>query len=210
MISRRVLIVSVPALAAVAPLAAAFGDTAVPVALTPADQGWIDRVETALNGLTTLKARFLQVDSAGRTTQGVAWLQRPGRMRFQYDKPSDLLLVADGTEVVFHDPKLDQTTTIPLDRTPLGLLLAPVIRLSGSVTVTGFAHGDGTVQVTLERSASPSDGSLTLVFSETPFALRSWSVVDAQGRDTRVDLYDVATGGTFPPTLFQPPAGGNE
>ncbi len=213
MVPRRFVLLSVPALVAVPlvglPLAAARGDTAVPASLTPADQGWIDRVQTALNGITTLKARFLQVDSAGRTTQGDAWIERPGRMRFQYDKPSGLLLVADGTQVVFHDPKLDQTTTIPIDRTPLGLLLAPDIRLAGGVTVTGFAHEAGTVQVTLERSASPSDGSLTLVFSDTPFALRSWSVVDAQGRDTRVDLYDVATGGTFPPALFRAPAGGN-
>ena len=114
--------------------------------------------------------------------------------------------MADGTEVVFHDPKLDQTTTIPLARTPLGLLLAPAIRLGGDVTVTGFAHAAGTVQVTLERTASPGDGSLTLVFSDAPFALRSWSVLDAQGRDTRVDLYDVVTGGSFAPALFRAPA----
>ncbi len=207
MLLRRAVLVSMSALAVAAPVARARADAAVPAVLTPADQGWIGRVETALNGITTLKARFLQIDSTGRTIGGIAWLDRPGRMRFEYDKPSALLLVANGADVVFHDPKLDQTTTIPLGRTPLGLLLAPAIRLSGTVTVTGFSHGAGTVQVTLERTASPADGSLTLVFSETPFALRSWSVVDAQGRDTRVDLYDVVTGGSFPLSLFQAPSG---
>ena len=177
--------------------------------LSPADQGWVDRVAAYLNSVGTLKARFLQIAADGGTTQGTAWLDRPGRMRFEYDKPSPLLLVANDGQVVFRDSKLDQTTTVPLARTPLGLLLAPDIRLSGDVTVSGFSHANSQVQVTLQRTASPSDGSLTLVFSDQPFALRSWTVVDAQSRETRVDLYDVAVGGTFPATLFALPAGGN-
>ncbi len=180
---------------------------ATPAALTPADQGWIDRVAQYLNGVTTLKARFLQIAADGATTQGTAWLDRPGRMRFEYDKPSPLLLVASGGNVVFRDSKLDQTTSVPLSRTPLGLLLAPDIKLAGDVTVTAFTHANAQVQVTLERTASPSDGSLMLVFSEQPFALRSWTVVDAQNRETRVDLYDVAIGGSFPDTLFAFPGG---
>ena len=174
-------------------------------ALAPADQGWIDRVQATLNATTTLKARFLQIAADGATTQGTAWLDRPGRMRFEYDKPSPLLLVANDGQVVFRDSKLDQTTSVPLARTPLGLLLAPDIRLSGDVTVTGFSHANAQVQVTLERTASPGDGSLTLVFSAQPFALRSWSVLDAQNRETRVDLYDVALGGAFPDALFALP-----
>ena len=188
-------------------LLVSFGARAAP--LSPADQGWVDRVAAALNGVTTLKARFLQIAADGGTTQGTAWLDRPGRMRFEYDKPSPLLLVANDGQVVFRDSKLDQTTTVPLERTPLGLLLAPDIKLSGDVTVSNFSHANNQVQVTLERTKSPSDGSLTLVFSDQPFALRSWTVVDAQNRETRVDLYDVAVGGAFPAALFALPAGGN-
>lgn len=186
---------------------AARADAAKPAVLSPADQGWVDRVQAALNAVATLKARFLQIAPDGATTQGTAWLDRPGRMRFEYDKPSPLLLVANNGEVVFRDNKLDQTTTVPLSRTPLGLLLAPDIRLTGDVTVTGFSHARATVQVTVERTASPGDGSLTLVFSEQPFALRSWTVLDAQNRETRVDLYDVALGGSFSPALFDLPKG---
>lgn len=186
---------------------AARADQAVPAALTPADQGTIQRIEQTINAITTLKARFLQISGDGSTTQGTAWLDRPGRMRFEYDKPSPLLLVANDGQVVFRDAKLDQTTTIPLARTPLGLLLAPDVKLSGPVTVTALSHGNAQLQVTLERTASPSDGSLTLVFSESPFALRSWSVIDAQGRETRVDLYDVALGGSFSDDLFVLPKG---
>ncbi len=195
-------------LAAGGPFVPARADTAIATRLTPADQGWVGRAESWLDALTTLKAQFLQIAPDGATSQGTAWLDRPGRMRFEYDKPSPLLLVANDGKVVFHDSKLDQVTTVPLDRTPLGLLLAPSIKLSGNVTVTGFAHRQGQLQLTLERTSSPGDGSLSLVFSEQPFALRSWTVLDAQGRETRVDLYDVSTGGTFAGSLFDLGQGG--
>jgi outer membrane lipoprotein-sorting protein len=173
-----------------------------PAALTPADRGWIERVQATLNGITTLKARFLQIAPDGRTSQGAAWLDRPGRMRFEYDKPSPLLLVAGGGKLVFNDSQLKQTTSLPLEKTPLGLLLRPNLTLAGDVTVTAFHHADGQLQLTLVRTATPGDGSLTLIFSDQPLALRSWSVIDAQGRQTRVDLYDIVLGGALPQSLF--------
>jgi outer membrane lipoprotein-sorting protein len=171
-------------------------------ALTPADRGWVERIQQTLDSIATLKARFLQIAPDGRTTQGTAWLDRPGRMRFEYAKPSPLLLVAGGGKLVFHDSQLKQTTSLPLDKTPLGLLLRPNVTLSGDVTLTAFRHADGQLQLTLVRTASPGDGSLTLIFSDQPLALRSWSVIDAQGRQTRVDLYDIVLGGALPQRLF--------
>jgi outer membrane lipoprotein-sorting protein len=170
--------------------------------LTPADRGWVQRIQQTMGSITTLKARFLQIAPDGRTSQGTAWLDRPGRMRFEYAKPSPLLLVAGGGKLVFNDSQLKQTTVLPLDRTPLGLLLRPNLTLSGDVTLTAFHHADGQLQLTLVRTASPGEGSLTLIFSDQPLALRSWSVVDAQGRETRVDLYDIVLGGSLPQSLF--------
>ena len=175
----------------------------VEAALTPADRGWVERVQDTLARITTLKARFLQIAPDGRTSQGTAWLDRPGRMRFEYDKPSPLLLVAGGGKVVFNDSQLKQTTVLPLDKTPVGLLLRPDLTLTGDVTLTAFSHAGGELQLTLVRTASPGDGSLTLIFSDQPLALRSWSVIDAQGRQTRVDLYDVTLGGVLPQSLFE-------
>ena len=173
-----------------------------PAPLTPADRGWIARIQDTLNAVTTLKGRFQQIAPDGRRSTGVVWLDRPGRMRFEYDKPSPLLLVAGDGRLVFTDSALKQTTEIPLDKTPLGLLLRPQLSLSGDVTATGFRRGNGMLQVTLVRSASPSDGSLTVFMTEAPLALRGWSVVDAQGRETRIDLFDLAAGGAMPAGLF--------
>jgi outer membrane lipoprotein-sorting protein len=138
----------------------------------------------------------------GSTAGGIAWLERPGRMRFQYDPPSPLLLVAGHGLVVFYDKQLDQTTNIPIGSTPLGILLAEHLTLSGPVSVVGLQRQTGQLQVTLRRTASPGDGTLTLVFSDPPMALRQWVVVDAQRQETRVTLFDVQLGGSFDPQMF--------
>ncbi len=175
-----------------APTAALADDTSADIA----------RVQDYLNGLKTLKAKFLQVAPNGAVSQGTVWLERPGRMRFQYDPPTPLLLVAGHGLLVFHDSQLDQTTNIPLGRTPLGILLADNVKLSGDVTVTAVSHQNGYLELSLDRTAVPGDGLLTLFFTEKPFALREWVVTDAQRRETRVTLFDPQYGGTFDQSLF--------
>jgi outer membrane lipoprotein-sorting protein len=155
-----------------------------------------------LNNLRALKGRFLQVGPDGKTTQGTMWLQRPGRMRFQYDKPSPLLLVAGSGVVTFYDAQLGQTTNIPLTQTPLGLLLADTISLNGDVTVTDFQRQQGQLLVTLVRTKSPGDGSLTLMLNTDPLALVGWSVVDAEGRETRLRISNIELGSSFDESLF--------
>lgn len=194
------------------------GETAIPVAsssapaavaLSASDKAWLKRIEQVLNQSKTFQARIQQLDAEGKRTTGTVWMKRPGQMRLAYDPPSPLLLVANGGKVVFRDNQLDQTTVIPIERTPLGLLLRPHVSLTDDVTVTGFQHDNGLVQVTLVRTSSPGDGSLTLVFYETPVALRSWSVLDAQGRETRVTLFDVHAGADIPASTFVLPAEDN-
>ena len=170
--------------------------------LSAQDRAAVARVEGALNGIRTLKARFQQIAPNGSVSGGTAWLDRPGRMRFQYDAPAPFLLVAGHGLLVFNDSQLQQTSNIPLSRTPLGLLLEDNLKLSGDVTVTKVARLPGQIQVTVLRTATPSEGSITLIFADNPLTLRSWVVVDAQRQETRISLYDVQLGGTFDQSLF--------
>ncbi len=105
-------------------------------------------------------------------------------MRFEYDPPSPFLLVGGYGLLVFTMRSLQQTSNIPMSRTPLGLLLQDNLKLSGGITVSQLVRYPGQLQVTLYRTASPSEGTLTLVFADQPLALRSWIVVDAQRRET--------------------------
>jgi outer membrane lipoprotein-sorting protein len=170
--------------------------------LSAADQALISQIEAYLNGLTALTANFLQVAADGSTRTGKAWLQRPGKMRFEYDPPDPQLLVAGFGLLVYHDPALDQTTNIPLSATPLGILLSNHVVLSGGVSVTDIQQGLGEIDITLIRTGQAAQGSLTLVFGTNPLQLRQWQVLDAQQRETRVSLYDIAPGGPFPDSLF--------
>jgi outer membrane lipoprotein-sorting protein len=169
---------------------------------TAQDQADLTRVETYLDGIHTLKAHFLQVAPDGGLSEGTAWLERPGRLRFQYDPPAPFILVANHGLLVFHDTKLQQVTNLPLSQTPLGILLSDHVRLSGDVTVTRLARLPGQLQVSLIRTSRPSDGTLTLIFSDNPLALRQWTVVDAQRKETRVTLYNVELGANFDQDLF--------
>jgi len=105
--------------------------------------------------------------------------------------------------VVFHDKQLNQTSNIPLSSTPLGILLAEQVKLQGNVTVTGMERLPGQIQVSLVRTSSPGDGTLTLIFADNPLTLRQWTVLDAQRKETRVTLYNVELGGKFDPKLFE-------
>jgi outer membrane lipoprotein-sorting protein len=105
--------------------------------------------------------------------------------------------------VVFQDKALNQTSNIPIGQTPLGILLADHVRLQGDVSVTAMQRLPGQIQVSLIRTASPGDGTLTLSFADNPLTLRQWTVLDAQRQETRVTLYNVETGGKFDQKLFE-------
>ena len=173
-----------------------------PAPLTPQDRADLARIGAYLNSIHTLKAHFLQVAPNGGASEGTAWMQRPGRMRFQYDPPSPLLLVAGHGLFVYYDRELRQVTNIPLGSTPLGLLLRQEISLAGDATVTAFARQPGQIEITLVKTDSPGDGSLTLVFADNPLALRQWVVTDSQRRETSVTLYNVELGGQFDQDMF--------
>jgi outer membrane lipoprotein-sorting protein len=166
------------------------------------DRALVQRVEAYLNGLTALRARFLQVAQNGASAQGTAWILRPGRMRFDYDPPEPMLLVASGGQVMMFDRELRQPTTVPASSTPLGLLLRERIVLSGDITVTETARRGGFLHVTLHRTGAPAEGRLTLTFEENTLQLRQWTVVDAQARETRVTLYEIDTNVRPNPRIF--------
>ena len=193
---------SLLALPAVTLLAAARPAAAQQAQPSAQDRADIARAEAWLNNLRSLKARFLQISQNGAAAEGTAWIVRPGRMRFEYDPPEPLLLVASHGQFFYFDKALKQPTTLPLSATPLGLLLRDNLRLSGDVTVSRVERSGGLVRVTLHRTGQAAEGRLTLVFSDNPFELRQWVVVDAQGRETRVSLYQPEYGGRYPELLF--------
>ena len=160
--------------------------------------------EGFLNHLVSLKARFLQLSENGATAQGTAWIVRPGKMRFEYDPPDPMLLVANGGQFFYLDRELHQPSIVPTSSTPLGLLLRENMSFSSNeVTVTSVEHAQGFFRITLHRTGQQAEGRLTLVFADDPCELRQWEVVDAQGRATRVTLSGMEYGARYPSLLFE-------
>jgi len=183
------------------PAGARFAHAGYPT--TQQDTADIGQVQAYLNSIHTLKAHFLQVAPDGAMSQGTVWMERPGRMRFEYDPPAPFLLVAGGGVLSFEDRSINQVSQVPLSLTPLGILLSDHINLAGPVTVTDLQRLPGQLQVTLVRSNSTQDGTLTLLFTENPMSLRQWTVQDAQDRTTTVTLYNMEQGVNLNPDLFQ-------
>jgi outer membrane lipoprotein-sorting protein len=171
--------------------------------LSDQDRADIARVETYLNGIRTLSARFMQVSDSGGTAEGKLYLSRPGKLRLEYDPPVPILMVANGGFLIHYDKQLKSVTHLPIDSTPAGLLVRDHVALSGDVTVSAVERGPGSLRVSLLQTKDPNAGRITLVFGERPFALSNWQVVDAQGNVTRVALIDPRVGVPLDSSLFR-------
>ena len=174
-----------------------------PALLTPQDTLELQRIAAYLNGIRTMTADFQQVANNGAVSTGRLWISRPGRMRFQYNPPDPIVLLADATSVYYWDKQLDQVSKYDLRQTPAWFFLRDPISFGPDVTVTQFEQVGNVVRVTIIETAQPDAGSLTLVFIENPLTLRQWIVVDQEGKTTAVSLSDLQFGMALDPRLFQ-------
>lgn len=184
------------------PLAAAHAAPAE-LQLNPQDTLVLQRVAAYLNGIHTMTARFSQLAGTGQQSSGTMYISRPGRMRFEYDPPNPITLIADTFYVYYWDKDLHQVQQVGLKSTPAWFFLRDPINFTADSVVTGFQRADNQIRISVVERASPDSGSLTMVFTENPLALRQWTVVDQQGKTTTVTLSDLQYGVALNPNLFQ-------
>jgi outer membrane lipoprotein-sorting protein len=195
LLTRRGLASLVLAVALAAPAAAAL----------PPDQAELVRqVERYFNGIATLEASFRQLAPDGSESTGKLFIDRNlGALRFDYDPPSKILLVAPGDwRLVFYDGSIQQVNVIPIAETPLGFLLSQEVSLTGDVNVQSVAERGDEAEVTLIRAKEPDQGKVVLTLTRDPMRLTRWAVTDAQGLTTTVVLEDLRTGMELDRRLF--------
>lgn len=188
-------------------LATRFARALVPVAIVAAPAAApastasdLAKVQTHLKAVSSMTANFSQTDARGRTLTGTLQLKRPGRIRFEYGRGVDVLVVADGQRLTFVDYEVGQKSSWRLNETPLGLLLSPNPDIKRIATV--IPNDDPRVLVVRARDPARNEyGTLILAFireASAPGGLRlyGWTAVDAQGKRTQVRLsnqrYNVA------------------
>jgi outer membrane lipoprotein-sorting protein len=191
-------------IALASPAAAPSGEAAPSPAFDAAARKDLQRIESYLDNLRTLHARFVQVTPEGGYAEGEVYLSRPGKARFEYDPPQEILLVADGQGLIFYDKGLEQVSYLPLSASPAGFFLDERIVLTGKkVAVTALRRSPGLLQITLVNRKEPEAGRLTITFGDRPLVLRNWTVDDAQGQTVTVALINMETGLTLDPKLFE-------
>lgn len=188
------------------PPAQATGPRPLPPAPAPdgrAQRATVDRVNAYYNSIQSLTGTFTQVDPDGSRRTGDFYMQKPGRVRFEYDPPSPIELIANGQSVAVRDRTLNTQDITPLDQTPLRFLLAERIDLANDPHVTGVYQDDHFVSVAIEEKV-PMIGTyrLLILFDAKDYTLKQWIVTDPQGYDTQVSLANLKPNGRPDPKLF--------
>lgn len=164
----------------------------------------IERANSYLTSVQTLIGDFAQIGPDGSKSEGKFYLQKPGRIRFEYNPPSVIELIADGQSLVVRDRKLATQDVYPLSQTPLRFLLADRIDLLRDTTVVSVKADDVFISVTIEEKQTfGGTHRLTLMFNAKDSQLRQWTVTDPQGYDTTVAVYNLDNSKRLDPGLFK-------
>ena len=190
MIDRRHFLIAGSAMLAAGPVAAS--------------QLSLNAISAYLNSIKMAKAGFQQINEDGSRASGTLYIQRPGRMRFEYDPPVKLLVMAGGGQVGIFDGKsnLKRAERYPLRRTPLNLILERKVNLARRNMVVGHEFDGNFTVVTAQDPEHPEYGRLQLKFAANPVVLREWVVTDGQGSRTKVVLGDLEIPESLSPSLF--------
>ncbi len=186
------------------PFAALLGRTGSSTSLNPEQRAIIGRINGYLSSVQNLQGKFVQVGPDGRRSQGDFYISKPGRVRFEYDDPSPIELIADGSSVVVRDRKLATQDVYPLSQTPLRFLLADKVDLMKDSSLTAVYADDTFVTAVLEENNGLIGKSrLMIMFNAKDMQLKQWTVTDPQGYDTTVAVYNLDTSKTPDPSMFK-------
>ncbi|HXW28648.1 MAG TPA: outer membrane lipoprotein carrier protein LolA [Xanthobacteraceae bacterium] len=194
-------VVPVPPPSKLPPVAVGPGGT---MAFDAKQRALVERVNTYLSGVQTLVGDFVQVAPDGSRSEGKFYMQKPGRIRFEYNPPSPIELVSDGQSLVVRDRKLATQDLYPLSQTPLRFLLADRIDLLNDTNLVGvYADALFVTLVIEQKQVFGGTHRLLLMFGAQDFQLRQWTITDPQGYDTTVAVYNLDSSKKLDPDLFR-------
>ncbi|ORE95264.1 LolA family protein [Acuticoccus yangtzensis] len=163
----------------------------------------LTEINSYFNAIHTMRGEFVQFGPDGSRTQGRFAISRPGKVRFFYDRPSTLDIIADGQSVAVRDRRRNTQDIWPLSKTPLRFLLDNTINLTEDAKVTDVEVAPDLISVRIEENTAFGEGALTLLFDAETKELKQWNVIDGKGQETSVSIYNVSTGVSVDPDLFE-------
>jgi len=173
-------------------------------AFDPRQRALASKVSNYLSNITILTGNFVQIGPDGRRASGELYIQKPGKVRFEYDPPSPLEIIADGEGVAVRDRKLAHTDFYKLSQTPLRYLLADRIDLLRDTNVVAVSADETYVTITIEeKQALIGTSRLMVMFDAKDFRLKQWTITDPQGFDTTVAVSNLDSSRRPDPSLFK-------
>lgn len=177
---------------------------AKPVLAQAAAGASAQRIADHFSSVKTMMGEFVQFGPRGEQTGGKFFIERPGKLRFNFEDPSPLRVIADGRNVVVGNVKLKTWDIYPLSKTPLSLLLSERIDLT-SATVRSVREETDLTTIVLGNKSIFGDSTITMMFDTKTFDLRQWTITDAQNKDTSVMVYNVRNGVAMDERVFTIP-----
>ena len=165
--------------------------------------GELEKIQSYLNGFDNVKANFEQWDVNGEYSNGLFYLQKPGKIRLDYNPPSKLVIVADGQTIYFADGKTGDISYTPISNTPASFFLNKQIDLRSDFKISEFYREGKKIIIVLKKKTDDDIGSLKLTFiDDSAFFLQQWVIIDPQGKKTIVKLNAIEIGAKLAPSLF--------
>jgi outer membrane lipoprotein-sorting protein len=172
------------------------------MALSPEQIAAVQRIDAYLNSFQSLRGDFLQTSPKGRATRGVMNIQKPGKLLFEYEPPNPLLIASDGKWLTIKDKVKEKGDQVPLNSTPLRLIVSPKVSLLSEANVVAFEQADGFTTVALADKKGGLKGQIILVFDESKNELQQWIIVDGKGQRTTVQLGNLEKNAKINPKIF--------
>lgn len=163
----------------------------------------LNDASASLAAAKTARGDFAQTNPDGSVVTGTFALNRPGRMRFDYDEPTPVLIVSDGTTVAMEDTELETLDRVPIGSTPLGLILSTELNIDEDIEVLSILQNSERIGIRVSDASGELEGTLTMVFDKVSYDLLGWLTMDGNGQTTVVDLMDVETNVRIDPRLFR-------
>ena len=164
----------------------------------------IRKADDFLSSASTMVGDFVQKGTDGRESEGKIYIQKPGRLRFEYAAPATLEVIADGAKVAVHDRKLKTQDTYSIGNTPLKFLLQGKIDLKSDTQILNVLKTPDSIMILLDdRTTFGGTSRIRLIFDKDTYELRAWQVRDPQGFETLVTLYNIDLKLKPDPKLFK-------
>ncbi len=164
----------------------------------------INEIEYYLNSIDTLQAKFIQLDENGNYKSGILMIDKPGRIRFEYNKPTSILIVSDGQYVIFYDKELEQINRMHINKIPIKFLVDKNFSFKENEIVIKNIQLEGNViTLTIKDNKNLLQGDLTILFERNPLILKQWIIEDSQGYKTKISLDEINTNVIFDEKKFK-------